>query len=137
MSDGIIILLAIVLIGPCAVYTIWRIIKDKNVNTVDEEVKKKLSDCEKTPVRLKRKGLHILNENAEIYEIDCYIRSVYAHHGTRVVFIYYDYIQKRFISRVVNLNMIEVKNNVIEKGGFVKILVYEKTNRLQYISVKC
>lgn len=77
-----------------------------------------------------------LLDNKDVYIIKGYLKNVYIYHGTRVVLVYYDYIQQKYVIKKTMLNTNEIRHQIIEKNRYVDILVQENTKKLRYISLE-
>ncbi len=68
--------------------------------------------------------------------IPCYVREVYCYRGTRVVFVYYDFVKKKYVAKKKMLNTMETRNRQIVEREFSEILVQERRSGLKYISFR-
>lgn len=87
-------------------------------------------------VVLTLKDINKLSGDNAVYVIKGYLRNVYIYRGTRIVLVYYDFVQQKYIAKRSMLNANEIGNQVIEKNKYVDILVQKNANKLKYISLK-
>lgn len=87
-------------------------------------------------VVLTLKDINKLSGDNAVYVIKGYLRNVYIYRGTRIVLVYYDFVQQKYIAKRSMLNANEIGNQLIEKNKYVDILVQKNANKLKYISLK-
>lgn len=87
-------------------------------------------------VALTLKDINKLSDDNFVYVIKGYLRNVYVYRGTRIVLVYYDFVQQKYIAKRIMLNTNEIGNQLIEKNKYVDILVQKNANKLKYISLR-
>ncbi len=82
------------------------------------------------------KDINKLSGDNAVYVIKGYLRNVYIYRGTRIVLVYYDFVQQKYIVKRSMLNANEIGNQLIEKNKYVDILVQKNADKLKYLSLK-